>query len=190
MWTVLSTTDILNCRQRFTECGKFVKVSVWLSTCPLGCQRYFASGRIQNGFWFLIQIQRFLVFFSSGTPCLYKKGLSPCNCTLYLIDLIRSLSFCFNGVGNCRISLNSCVLAFFLLFACSCDWWLFSGVNVLCCWDSYKCYQSFPDSTGSFVWVEQIALELQFRLDVKIWSFLFEFVFTNHFSHYFEESIG
>jgi len=35
--------------------------------------------------------------------------------------------------------------------------------------------QSFPGSTGSFVWVEQINLETvyNFILEVKIWSFLF-----------------
>ena len=27
---------------------------------------------------------------------------------------------------------------FLLLFACSCDWWLFSGVAVLRCWDSNR----------------------------------------------------
>ena len=30
---------------------------------------------------------------------------------------------------------------------------------------------------------------LQFQLEIKIWSFLFGFVFTNHFSHYFEKFI-
>ena len=82
---------------------------------------------------FLIQIQSFWFLLSSWTLCLYKEGYCPL--LLYLLlDWFNkiSLPFCPEDVGNCQISLNSCVLAFFLLFACSYDWWLYSVVTVLC----------------------------------------------------------
>ena len=81
----------------------------------------------------------FWVSFSSWTPCLHKEGYCPL-LLYFVLDWFNNLSLLFylEDVSNCRTSLNSCVRAFFLLFACSCDWWLFFGIAVLCCWNSNR----------------------------------------------------
>ena len=158
---MLSTAGNLCCRQRFYRKLGFVRVWVCCQQAPWTVDIIFLLGESEMISEFISDLNsEFLIFFSSGTPCLYKKGVFLL--LLYLVlDWFNksSLTFCLENVFNCLTSLNSCVLAFFLLFTCSCDLWLFSDIIVLYCWDSNKWYQCNLCSMGNFIRMKHITLD-------------------------------
>ena len=83
-------------------------------------------------FWSEFRVFEF--FFSWPLSlCYIKRGIVSYWIYPYLIDLIRSLSP--SAWGHRQLpNLIKFVYSYFLLFVCSCDWWLFSSV-VLYCWD-------------------------------------------------------
>ena len=68
--------------------------------------------------------------------------------------------------------------------------WCYCNSLLLGFLDPTSGIRAFRVSTGSFVWVEANHFRdcLQFRLDIKVSSFLFRFIFINHCPHCFKLS--
>ena len=132
-WSMLSTAGNLRCRQYFTESWDLSEFG-FAGDNAFGMSITFCFWA--NLRWFLnlilIQIQNFQFLFLQGLYANKQRVF------LLLLNLVLdrynqiSLPIYLENIGNCRTSLNSRVLTFFLLFTCSCDWSLFSSV-VLCC---------------------------------------------------------
>jgi len=169
------STGLLDCWQWFPLSSG----CLGLSTSFLGCRQCFASGRVwvclRVHFWSEFKVSSFSYFHR-----LYgyiKKVISP-YWLYHILDYFNKISllFCPEDIGNCRTLLNLCsrFLPFVSLFVqlktilwCCCP--LLQGIPTSGI-KAFRVRQKFRS-----VEANQPGDCLQFRLEVKIWSFLFEF---------------